>query len=346
METVSNLEEARIDPDTLALLTTAFELYDIAKLDYNVYRKDNDLSIPKNLIAQYYKLVKPNYNDMIFNFRRKYVSNELLVEKNDTPEERQGLNLVYDYIQGFDVNKDSFNIFINAMQIHCLLYRPLDQKWTAETLAAREEARALYETAKKERDLKKLRQAKELMGSVSSVKFGGTLRKGSVILHDFAVDVPEADEAIRIFNEFLTPERRAEFETFLNSDDIFSYIDYAVNTTSDLIGVQPFGDGNKRTFRSLLNLMFKMKNLPPVYITRKERKAYHTALEKALVDHDYSAIDGFYYYKICDSIYELDFKPYLDISNSAMADKLPELDSSQKAPLQRKLLLPGACPET
>ena len=79
MEIVSNLEEARIDPDTLALLTTAFELYDIAKLDYNVYRKDNDLSIPKNLITQYYKLVKPNYNDMIFNFRRKYVSNELLV---------------------------------------------------------------------------------------------------------------------------------------------------------------------------------------------------------------------------------------------------------------------------
>lgn len=345
MEIVSNLEEARIDPDTLALLTTAFELYDIAKLDYNVYRKDNDLSIPKNLITQYYKLVKPNYNDMIFNFRRKYVSNELLVEKNDTPEERQGLNLVYDYIQGFDISKDSFNIFINAMQIHSLLYRPLDQKWAEENEASRKEARTLYEEAKKERNLKKLRQAKELIDSSTIVKFGGTLRKGPVLLHDFAVDVPEPDEAIRIFNEFLTPERRAEYESYLNSDDIFSYIDYAVNITSDLIGVQPFGDGNKRTFRSLLNLMFKMKNLPPVYITRKERKAYHTALEKALVEHDYSAIDGFYYYKICDSIYELDFKSYVDASNATKQDTTPVLESSEKAPLQRQLLLPAARPK-
>ena len=43
MTTASNLEEARIDSDTFDLLTTAFELYEIAKLDYNVYRKDNDL---------------------------------------------------------------------------------------------------------------------------------------------------------------------------------------------------------------------------------------------------------------------------------------------------------------
>ena len=97
MTTASNLEEARIDSDTFDLLTTAFELYEIAKLDYNVYRKDNDLSIPKNLILQYYKRVKPNYNNMLFSFRRKYVSNEILVEKNDSHEERQGLNLVYDY---------------------------------------------------------------------------------------------------------------------------------------------------------------------------------------------------------------------------------------------------------
>lgn len=54
----NNLEASQIDADTLDLLTTAFELYDIAKLDYNVYRKDNDLSIPKKLILQYYKRVR------------------------------------------------------------------------------------------------------------------------------------------------------------------------------------------------------------------------------------------------------------------------------------------------
>ena len=310
----SNLDTSKIDSDTLDLLTTAFELYDIAKLDYNVYRKDNDLSIPKNLISQYYKRVKPNYNQMLFSFRRKYISNEVLVEKNDTPEERQGLSLVYDYIQNFDAEHDSFNIFINAMMIHGLLYRPLDQKNSEDFVAMREEAQALYEEGKVERNISKIRKAKEMLNSVNSVRFGGSLRKNNVRLYNYDFDVPAATDAVRIFNTFLNPERKEEFEFFLQKDDFFAYIDYAVNITSYLIGLQPFSDGNKRTFRSLLNLMFKMKNLPPVYITKKERKAYHTALEKALVDQDYTAIDGFYYYKICDSIYELDFKPLLDAS--------------------------------
>lgn len=332
-EYITNLETARIDSDTLDLLTTAFELYNISKLDYNVYRKDNSLSIPKNLITQYYKKVKPNYNNMFFSFRRKYVSNELLVEKNDTPEERQGLNLIYDYIQDYDVEHEPFNIFVNALQIHSLLYKPLDQKRAEEFKEEHEKAKDLYEQAKKEKNLTKLREAQQMLRNVSSPSFGGSLRKAPVYLADFSFDVPEPDTAIREFNKFLTPEMRAEYESHLNDSDIFTYIDYAVNVTSDLIGLQPFGDGNKRTFRSLLNLMFKMKNLPPVYITRKERKAYHTALEKALVEHDYSAIDGFYYYKICDSIYELDFKPYLD------ANKSEDRSSIQDKPsvLQKKV---------
>lgn len=308
----NNLEKARIDTDTLNLLTTAFELYNIAKLNYNVYRKDNDLFIPTSLITQYYKRIKPNYNNMFFSFRRKYISNELLVEKNDTPEERKGLNLVYDYIQNFDIEKDSFNIFVNALQIHALLYRPLDEKRTDEYMETRLKAESLYQEAKKEKNLVKLHEAEKMLKNSECRKFGGSLRKNPVFLQEFAIDVMDAKDAVCEFNKFLTPEKKEEFEFYLKEGDIFTYIDYAVNTTSDLIGMQPFGDGNKRTFRSLLNLMFKMKNLPPVYITRKERDVYHHVLEKALVEHDYSAIDAFYYYKICDSIYELDFKSFID----------------------------------
>lgn len=304
----SNLQEAKIDSDTFDLLTTVFELYNIAKLDYNVYRKDNDLSIPRNLIIQYYKRINPNYNNMIFGFRRKYISNELLVEKNDTLEERQGLNLVYDFIQNFDVEKDSFNIFITALQIHGLLYKPLDDKNRAYAEESRTRADQLRKEAMKERNIDKLKEAKVLAESAREQTFGGQLRKGSVVMRGIAAHIPSPEEVLNMFNEFLMPEKIQEYEAALNNPDIFAYIDYAVNTTADLIGMQPFGDGNKRTFRSLLNLMFKKKNLPPVYITRKERNAYHDALEKALVEHDYSQLDAFYYYKICDSIYELDFK--------------------------------------
>ena len=130
-------------------------------------------------------------------------------------------------------------------------------------------------------------------------------------MQDFNVDVPDANEAARFFNSFASPDKKQEFNRYLKEADIFEYIDYAVRTTADLIGVQPFADGNKRTFRSVLNLMFKKKNLPPVYFVRKERAAYHKALEKAIGEHDYGDLIAFYYYKICDSIYELDFLSYI-----------------------------------
>lgn len=306
-----NIESAIIDNDSLDLLITAFQLYEIAKLDNNVYRKDEDLQIIRNLLTLYYKLINPNYNNMIFNFRRKYVSNELLVEKNDTPEERRGLNLIYDYIQDFDVECDSFNIFTVALILHGLLYKPSDEKNAVLADERRDKAKRLREEAKREGNLDKYHESRDLLEQVKFTRFGGQLRQTDAVMYDFQANVPPAEEAIRIFNEFLVA-RKDEYEEELNNPDILAYIDYAVNTTAYLIGVQPFGDGNKRVFRSLLNLMFKKKNLPPVYITKKERNAYHQALEKALSTQDYSDLDAFYYYKICDSIYELDFKPYLE----------------------------------
>ena len=106
-----------ISSEELSLLETAFKLYNISKSHSNIYRSD-DHSICKNLILQYYRLIRPNHSKMVSTFKRKYVSNEALVEKNDTNEERKGLSLVYDYIQGFDINHDDFNIFINSMIIH------------------------------------------------------------------------------------------------------------------------------------------------------------------------------------------------------------------------------------
>lgn len=312
----TNLENAKIDDDSLDLLITAFKLYEIAKLDNNVYRKDEDLKIIRHLIKLYYKLINPNYNNMIYNFRRRYVSNELLVEKNDNPEERRGLNLVYDYIQDFDIDHDDFNIFMTALSIHSLLYKPRDEKNAREVEERREMAKRLQQEAKEERSIQKLKQSKEILKSLQYETIGGQLRTGPVVMNDFPIEVPDAKKARDIFNQFLSSEKKDEYENALNNPDIFAYINYAVNTTAYLIGIQPFGDGNKRVFRSLLNLMFKKRNLPPVYIKNKERVAYHDALEKALVSHDYTDLDGFYYYKICDSIYELDFKPFLDSLNN------------------------------
>jgi len=307
----NNIIRAKIDEDSLALLTTAFALYNISKSHNSILKNKDDAIICKNLIKQYYKRVKPNYVHMILNFKRRYIANEALVEKNDTPEERKGVALVYDYITNYDIDKEPFSIFTNSLQIHSLLYKPCDDKNKSDIESRRLKAQELFEEAKRDRDLKKFKEAREYLNSVETARFGGNLRKGPVRMNEFNVKVPDADEACRLFNEYLQPEKVKEYEDALNNDDIFEYIRYCVKTTADLIAIQPFGDGNKRTFRTLLNLMFKKRNLPPVYIVKKERKTYHEALEKAVCNKDYEDLIDFYYFKICDSIYKLDFEPYL-----------------------------------
>ena len=316
----NNIIRAKIDEDTLSLLITAFELYNISKSHNNIYKNKHDVYICKSLIKQYYKKVNPNYFHMFLNFKRKFIANEALVEKNDTPEERKGVALACDYIQKFDIKNDYFNIFVNSLQIHSLLYRPLDEKRGKEAEEQRELAKKLYEEAKKEKDLKKLKEARELSKSITCSSFGGSLRNGTVVMDGFDVAIPDAMDACRMFNEYLKPEKIQEYEDAKNNEDIFKYIDYCVKTTADLIALQPFADGNKRTFRTLLNLMFKKRNLPPVYIVRKERKAYHDALEKAVCYKDYEDLCTFYYFKICDSIFNLDFEPYLEYLDSRDRD--------------------------
>lgn len=305
------MDNNEISIQDLDLLSTAFKLYNISKSHSNIYKK-GDNSLCKSLILQYYRIIKPNHTKMVSTFKRKYVSNEALVEKNDTPEERQGLSLVYDYIQNFDINKDSFNIFINSMIIHSILYKPLDDKIGKEYEDNYNEAKRLLVEAKKEHSIEKYKKATLMLKLEEKTRFGGALRTDAVIMRDFKVDIPDSSEVIKIMNSYLTEEKKNEYLKALNDPDILHYIEYAVKTTGYLIGIQPFKDGNKRTFRSLLNLMFKNRNLPPVYIIKKERKAYHDALEKGIVNNDYDDLVTFYYYKICDSIYELDFKPRIE----------------------------------
>jgi len=74
----------------------------------------------------------------------------------------------------------------------------------------------------------------------------------------------------------------------------------------DLIKLQPFLDGNKRTFRALLNLLLKKVGIPPIYIKQEEREVYKRELLKAIIEADYSGIIRFYYFKIADAIVSLD----------------------------------------
>ena len=131
-------------------------------------------------------------------------------------------------------------------------------------------------------------------------EFGGKLRDQSVILNNVSHDVISADEARAKFQSFVTKKY------VIDEDNILGYIDEVIKDTVDLIKYQPFMDGNKRTFRSLLNLMLGKIGIPPVYVDIEERGLYIDKLMAAIDNGDYVGITRFYYYKICDAIVNLD----------------------------------------
>ena len=91
-----------------------------------------------------------------------------------------------------------------------------------------------------------------------------------------------------------------------NPKELFGYIEDCIKLKCALIKIHPFFDGNGRTIRCFINYLFELASIPPIYIKVNERTEYHLAMNKANCENDFSGIINFYYYKICDSIIELD----------------------------------------
>lgn len=89
-------------------------------------------------------------------------------------------------------------------------------------------------------------------------------------------------------------------------EQILEFIAQCVILKCKLVKIHPFPDGNGRTIRCFINKLFEMANIPPVYIKANERTEYHQAMNLANCEGEYNSIINFYYYKVCDSIIELD----------------------------------------
>ena len=250
-----------------------FEGYLKRKKNGTLY--DSASIVPQKIIEAYYSSVKnPEFSEIYGNFKKKYLYNESRIDLTLSPAERNGLAAAYDYVEKYDFNTSKFNIFVEAVKIHQLLYS-------------------------------------KCVGH----EFGGTFRQGDAYLLDTGIQVPSAAEARAYFQSYADSnniERQLPVVDTENMITIFNYINACIYVTTELIRYQPFPDGNKRTFRTLLNLMFKKYNLPPVYIKVSERKEYKDALFQAMDGKKYIDLSQFYYYKICDSIYDLDVLPDIE----------------------------------
>lgn len=143
----------------------------------------------------------------------------------------------------------------------------------------------------------------KLYSKMVGKEFGGNIRKEQALLMDTNIDVMTPKEAMEHYNSYIATSDSIMKE--LDNKTPQEYIMGCLKIMTDLIKTQPFGDGNKRTFRSLFNLMMKRKNFPPVYIGEENNKEFSKCLLKAVTTEDYTDLYDLYLVLICDSIVEV-----------------------------------------
>lgn len=249
-------------------LKLLFDGYKSRKRKKELYR--NNDPIPRIIIETYYYFVDDPRFDIIFEkFKRKYIINENNLEQVHEPKERQGLGVVYDYIHSY-IPSSNLNLFI-ILKLHQLLFSKVDYP-----------------------------------------EFGGKFRTDTAYLtggsgvetcspNNISSEITKLYlESLPLFKKGLEIGQNWDF------DQLIPYINECIKLNVELIHIHPFPDGNGRTSRALTNLMFKLVDIPPVYVKASEREEYITAMNKAIIEKKYDDIITFYYYKICDSIVDLD----------------------------------------
>lgn len=234
-----------------------------------------DASLPTKLIKMYYSLNpgEVEFNNLKKSFISKYAKNESELEGvNDETihgkEEILGLGDMYEYIHSDEIEED-FNIY-SLKELHRKLYSHTPYPECAGHF-------------------------RNFDAYLPGTGIG--LYEWSRI-HEEIYRVSPIVDALRDYAKAIKDDD--------NVDELLEYLDKCVELKVELIRIHPFGDGNGRTVRGFINKMLEDVKLPPIYIKSNERTEYHTAMNKALLEGDYSLIKSFYRYKICDSIIELD----------------------------------------
>ena len=262
------------------IITNQDELVEILKglfFDYierrrtrQLYRDGkNGLVVPKRLLMFYYQLDenRRHLNQTAEDFLRHYIACESILEDAHLKYEKDGLKEMYEYLLSDEIN-EHFDIY-TLLDLHKKLFSKAP--FPENSGHFRNDNVYLPNTGINLSDWRSIwQEIKELDGDVQNI-----IALGEEIKH--------------------------------NPGHLFEYIDKCIMLKCHLIKIHPFFDGNGRTIRAFINKLFIDVGLPPIYISSSENDTYRKAMQKAIgEEQDYTSIINFYYYKICDSIIELE----------------------------------------
>lgn len=253
----------------------------------------NDPEYPKMLLTLYYEQHKEDIdmNELRGDFIEHYVEGENLLENAHEQSELDGMIEMYNYVCSAES----------------------DYKLNLYTILT------LHE---------------KLFSKVPFPEAGGKIRVDSRFIRNTGIDCAPPDE-IRNELKKLEPEVNELIacgpKVKENNELLFDYIDKCIVLKCKLIKIHPFADGNGRTIRAFINKLFIRAGIPPVYIAAYEHAAYRDAMHDALGEEKYDNIIHFYYYKVCDSIVELDINNKLRSEEISKVKIVKNLVNKMKA---------------
>lgn len=130
---------------------------------------------------------------------------------------------------------------------------------------------------------------RQLFSCAPAPEFGGTFRKSNPLVIGAKFETIDSAKVIPALLE-LSPNVQKLLE---QSDEISlsQYVKEVAIVHHKLTVIHPFGDGNGRTLRAFMNLLFIRRGLPPIYFKVEEKKEYLEALAQAdKADANYEAL--------------------------------------------------------